>query len=318
MKMVAYKCPNCGAELRSDIERKSVFCEFCGGEIVFDEEFQRVILHEENIKELAQEINKGLADSQYKGVDSKVLDSVLKIKDSLRKIQGLQAEISERQNEIMKLENLRKELTAPVKRIIPLGVLVLMLYILVQMICLSEIHIILRLPVFLLGIIISVISFRVITFPSKFKLEEIQENTEVLRAEIEERSSQITNINNTTDYSVIPVQYLNVDAVDHIYASLVSKRALTMQQAFLNYEEKLQRDRIEELRKEEFFLHKQHLAELKNLQAQNAHLRAETGWMMGGNKRNSKSGFGLDDAVRLGSAFAIGASVAKKIKDELL
>ena len=318
MKIVSYKCPNCGARLNSDLDRKKVFCEFCGGEIVFDDEFQKVVLHEQNIKDLAHEINKGMAESYNKGVDSTVLVSIKKIKESLSENQSLQADIMQRQSRIMTLKKMKKELTSPIKRLIPWGIMGIMIYILVQMVRYSDIHILLRLLVFLLGMVISLISFRIIGFSAKNKVAEINEKIGTLNAEIEELSNQIAKIREATDYSLIPDKYLYVDAVDYIHSALVTKRALSIQQAILNYEEKLQRDRLEDMRREELRLHRQQLAELKNIQMQNAQLQEETARLREENKMNSKSGFGLDDAVRIGSAFAIGASVAKKIKDDLL
>lgn len=318
MKIVSYKCPNCGAKLNSDLDRKSAFCDFCGSEIVFDEEFQKVMLHEQNIKDLVQEINKGMAYSQNKGVDGKTLDSIKKIKKALGEIDSLKIDMMEKQSKIFNQEKMRKELTSPIKRIIPWGIMVWMIYILVQMVRYSYIHIIFRLPIFLLGMIISVISFRVINFSVDNKVAEIDENLEALRAEVEEQNDRIIKIQEESNFRLIPEDYLYEEAVDYIYNALATKRALTIQQAILNYEEKLQRDRLEDMRQEELRLQKQQLNELKNIQKQNAELRKETARMMEENKKNSKRGFGVGDAVRLGSAFAIGASVAKKIKDDLL
>jgi len=317
MKIVSYKCPNCGAKLNSDLDRNKAFCDFCGSEIVFDEEFQKVILHEQNIKDIAQEINKGMAYSQNKGVDANVLTAIQKIKESLSEIQSLQSDIMQKQTRIMNQENYRKKLTSPIKRIIPWGILGIMLYILVQMLRYSDIHVLLRLLVFLLGMIISLISFRIIVFSSKNKVAEIDEKIGVLRAEVEEQNNHVAKIGEDIDYSLIPDKYLYVDAVDYIYSSLVTKRALTIQQAILNYEEKLQRDRLEDMRREELLLHRQQLAELKNIQIQNAQLQEETARLREESKKNSKSGFGVGDAVKLGSAFVIGASIAKKIKKDL-
>jgi len=35
MKMVTYKCFNCGKEIESDMIRKRIRCPFCGGKILF-------------------------------------------------------------------------------------------------------------------------------------------------------------------------------------------------------------------------------------------------------------------------------------------
>lgn len=182
----------------------------------------------------------------------------------------------------------------------------------------SDINIFLRLLVFIMGLVISLISFRIIGFSAKYKVSEIDEKIRALKADIEEQNNQIAKIQAVSDYSLIPDKYLYAEAVDYIYSALVTKRALSIQQAILNYEEKLQRDRLEDMRREELRLHRQQLAELKNIQIQNAQLQEETVRLREENKRNSKSNFGIGDAIRLGSAFAIGTSVAKKLKDDLL
>ena len=37
MKLIAAKCPNCGADINVDTERKSMFCSYCGSQILVDE-----------------------------------------------------------------------------------------------------------------------------------------------------------------------------------------------------------------------------------------------------------------------------------------
>lgn len=310
MKIVSYKCPNCGAKLGSDLDRKKVFCEYCGSEIVFDEEFQKVVLSEQNIKDLAQEINKG--------VDPEVLNAVQKIRGSLGQYQCLQADNMQKQSTITKLEAKRRKQASLIRKVIPWGIMALMIFILVQMVRYSDIHILLRLLVFLIGMIISLLSFRIIRFSMRTRLSEIDENIRILKAEMEDQNIKIMTIRKESNFSLIPDKYLCVDAVDYIYSALASKRAITIQQAILGYEEKLQNDRLEQIRIEELRLHRQQLDELKNIKAQNARLQEETARMMEENNRNSKSKISLGDAVKLGGAFAIGASLAKKIKDDLL
>ncbi len=41
MKLVAAKCPSCGANLNVDSERKDMFCEYCGTKIIVEEAIQK-------------------------------------------------------------------------------------------------------------------------------------------------------------------------------------------------------------------------------------------------------------------------------------
>lgn len=42
MKLIDTTCPKCGANLRVDADRQSVFCEYCGAEILIDDEVQHL------------------------------------------------------------------------------------------------------------------------------------------------------------------------------------------------------------------------------------------------------------------------------------
>ena len=42
MKLIDTTCPKCGANLRVDADRQSAFCEYCGGQILIDDEVQHL------------------------------------------------------------------------------------------------------------------------------------------------------------------------------------------------------------------------------------------------------------------------------------
>ena len=42
MKLIDTTCPKCGANLHIDAECQSVFCEYCGGQILIDDEVQHL------------------------------------------------------------------------------------------------------------------------------------------------------------------------------------------------------------------------------------------------------------------------------------
>ena len=42
MKLIDTTCPKCGANLRDDADRQSAFCEYCGAELLIDDEVQHL------------------------------------------------------------------------------------------------------------------------------------------------------------------------------------------------------------------------------------------------------------------------------------
>ena len=42
MKLIDTTCPKCGANLRIDADRKQAFCEYCGAQILIDDEVQHL------------------------------------------------------------------------------------------------------------------------------------------------------------------------------------------------------------------------------------------------------------------------------------
>ena len=308
MKVISFDCPSCGAKLNSDLDRKKVFCEYCGREIIFDDEFQKVVLDSQNIKDLADEINKGAADMQNKGADDDLITKVCRIKNSLNEYQAVQADVMQKESKLKNQESTRRKLVSPFSKIIPLGLLVLMIFVLVQMVRYSVIFILLRLLVFLLGLAVSIITFRVVYFSMNNSVIELDGKMDLLREELERQRQKLTKLRENDGFNLIPDKYLHSDAVDYIYDSLVTKRSITIQQAINAYEEKLYNDKLEEMRQEELRLHQQQLDELRNIKEQNERMHEE----------NKKGKLSMGDAVKIGGAVAIGGAIAKKIKDDLL
>ena len=42
MKLIDTTCTKCGANLRIDVDRKQAFCEYCGAQILIDDEVQHL------------------------------------------------------------------------------------------------------------------------------------------------------------------------------------------------------------------------------------------------------------------------------------
>ena len=43
MKMVAMKCPECGASVKADLDKETAFCEFCGTRLFLQDENEYTI-----------------------------------------------------------------------------------------------------------------------------------------------------------------------------------------------------------------------------------------------------------------------------------
>ena len=42
MKLIDTTCPKCGANLHIDVDRRSAFCDYCGAQILIDDEVQHL------------------------------------------------------------------------------------------------------------------------------------------------------------------------------------------------------------------------------------------------------------------------------------
>ncbi len=57
MKLVDTTCPKCGANLRIDADREKVFCEYCGAQVLIDNEVQHI--QYDNVEQAGYEFEKG-------------------------------------------------------------------------------------------------------------------------------------------------------------------------------------------------------------------------------------------------------------------
>ena len=59
MKIIEFKCPACGADLKADLSRKIMYCEYCGKKLILDDEALRVKLSLDNAEEAGYGFEKG-------------------------------------------------------------------------------------------------------------------------------------------------------------------------------------------------------------------------------------------------------------------
>ena len=62
MKLIKLTCPDCGAPLEAESDRKFFFCSFCGKKILLDDEKQKVEI--ENAREAGYEFERGRMEAR--------------------------------------------------------------------------------------------------------------------------------------------------------------------------------------------------------------------------------------------------------------
>lgn len=62
MKLVETTCPNCGAALRVNMDRGYCFCEYCGTQLILDDEAQHI--HLDNAEQAGYEFERGRQRAQ--------------------------------------------------------------------------------------------------------------------------------------------------------------------------------------------------------------------------------------------------------------
>lgn len=304
MKLVTFDCPCCGATIKTDISSKKIKCEYCEKEIYIDDEFQKVILSPENIKDLADEINRNTFGTQATYADSKTISGIRELRDAIENSNSLKNELNNKKNRLNYISDLRNKQILPM-HLVPWAACLVMLFISIQMLRYSSLFILIKVLLFLVGLFINFISVRVISH----RMKRIVDNLDKVIKRIKNEMSDITqkiDIYDKVPRDMIPERYQYVVALDYIYDALVGKRAYTIQQAINLYEEKLYNDRMEALREQELYLTKRQLEEIQSLKVQNEKIRKD-------NQKNALGEFAL-----IGGSLAIMASVAKKIKDEIL
>ena len=63
MKLIDTTCPKCGANLRIDADRQSAFCEYCGAQILIDDEVQHLQI--DNAENAGYAFEKGRQRAQH-------------------------------------------------------------------------------------------------------------------------------------------------------------------------------------------------------------------------------------------------------------
>ena len=63
MKLIDTTCPKCGANLRIDTDRQSAFCEYCGAQILIDDEVQHLQI--DNAENAGYAFEKGRQRAQH-------------------------------------------------------------------------------------------------------------------------------------------------------------------------------------------------------------------------------------------------------------
>ena len=193
---------------------------------MIDQEIQKVEMKVENAREVGREIEHGRRDVLH-SANMELASEVKKLLDFLVRLNNMTSELEKKKEELSSVQGTKVWLWLMVFIAIPVGIIAF----------LAE-HWIVGGVAFLcfLGIFAS---------PQSESEPKLIEDVKKLESRIERIKQKMDNI----DWSVIPPDYRNEQAMNFIYQALVNQRAMTMQEAVNLYEDELHKGRLETLQK---------------------------------------------------------------------
>ena len=60
MKIINMVCPNCGASLQVDADKKNLTCNYCGSNLLLDDGVQHIVVHKEHLQMLRSQMVSGM------------------------------------------------------------------------------------------------------------------------------------------------------------------------------------------------------------------------------------------------------------------
>ena len=90
MKLIEFKCPACGANLKADPAREVMYCEYCGQKLILDDEAMHIKMTIENAREAGYEFEQGRMQARSGNVRSE-LDKIQRMINALPEYERLKS-----------------------------------------------------------------------------------------------------------------------------------------------------------------------------------------------------------------------------------
>ena len=258
MKLIEFKCPSCGADLKTDASREMMYCEYCGKRLILDDESMRVRISIDNAREAGFEFEQGRINAQSNNVRAeaeklhRMIDALPEYERLNSRYEALDRQCHEDKNKHVKI--------APL-----LGWAVLCLF-LARLISINFSNLVRyhdpsRISVILVsaGIIALIVWLQ---YSKIIGNREKAENNARLRNGVK---SELDALLSESGLDSIPEDYRTAESLQYFDNALVSQAALTISQAVHNYELYRRQLELVEQNKRQLELQEQQLREMKEM-----------------------------------------------------
>ena len=258
MKLIEFKCPSCGADLKTDASREIMYCEYCGKRLILDDESMRVRISIDNAREAGFEFEQGRMHAQSNNVRAeaeklhRMIDALPDYERLNSRYEALDRQCREDKNKHVKI--------APL-----LGWVALCLF-LAQLISINFTNLVRYHDPSRIGVILvsaGIIALIVWLQYSKFVgNREKAENNARLRNGVK---SELDALLSESGLDSVPEEYRTSECLQYFDNALVSGVALTVSQAEHNYELYRRQQELVEQNKRQLELQEQQLREMKEM-----------------------------------------------------
>ena len=258
MKLIEFKCPSCGADLKTDASREMMYCEYCGKRLILDDESMRVRISIDNAREAGFEFEQGRINAQSNNVRAEA-EKLHRMIDALPEYERLNSRYEALELQCREDKNRRGKI-APL-----LGWAVLCLF-LARLISINFSNLVRyhdpsRISVILVsaGIIALIVWLQYSKFVGN---REKAENNARLRNGVK---SELDALLSESGLDSVPEDYRTSECLQYFDNALVSGAALTVSQAEHNYELYRRQLELVEQNRRQLELQEQQLREMKEM-----------------------------------------------------
>lgn len=258
MKLIEFKCPSCGADLKTDASREMMYCEYCGKRLILDDESMRVRISIDNAREAGFEFEQGRMHAQTNNARAEA-EKLHRMIDALPEYERLKSLYEALELQCREDKNRRGKI-APL-----LGWVVLCLF-LAQLISINFTNLVRYHDPSRIAVIL--VSAGIIALIVRSQYSRIIGNREKAENNLRLRSGARSDLDSfLTDSGLdsIPEDYRTVECLQYFDSALISGVAFTISQAVRNYELYRRQLELVEQNKRQLELQEQQLREMKEM-----------------------------------------------------
>ena len=248
MRLITLQCPECGAKLNANAELTRASCNYCGNEILIDDEVKQVNVTIENSRQMGYDFERGRMDARNAGPNRKLAALIDALKEpvcALNDLRSRQMYLESRIAELRRKAPDAGSLKYKLQPFIP-GAIILFFCLMAK-----------SFPAFLIGFMIGAVIY-VVQKRRQDTMEE-QRRGDLYTAETVLKSvlTKITRLEAALSQhriDLIPPAYRNRQAMTFFYEAIMNQRAATMPEAVNLYEEELHRKEMKAMHAQQIAL----------------------------------------------------------------